>query len=112
MRRLKDAQRLGLVCRFSTGPWNEIQDASFSLGRSEERGTVIADRSVVGGAAIKCTTSPLLHHPAVTRERHCTSYMERWQLPAIATRQWVIPQFVCRVESNHVMPETLLEQAN
>ncbi len=31
-------------CRFSTGPWNEIQDASFSLGRSEERGTVIADR--------------------------------------------------------------------
>ena len=45
VRRLKDAQRLGLVCRFSTGPWNETQDASLSLGRSEERGTVIADRS-------------------------------------------------------------------
>ena len=65
MRRLKDAQRLGLVCRFSTDPWNETQGASFSLGRSEERGTVIADRSVVGGARIKCAWNPLLLHPAV-----------------------------------------------
>ena len=41
--RLRSLERRG--CRFSTGPWNETQDASFSLGRSEERGTVIADRS-------------------------------------------------------------------
>jgi hypothetical protein len=68
VRRLKDAQRLGLVCRFSTGPWNETQDASFSLGRTEERGTVIADRN--GTMATARHRDPAVgHQPDAEAER-------------------------------------------
>ena len=48
-------------------------------------------RNMVGGAANKCATALFCITQQYRGEALHFLQMERWQLPAIATRQWVIP---------------------